>query len=69
MATYEIKAYREVITYEKCWIEIEAETEEKALAFAKKNPDECEYIDGKTMDINDGEWVEQNQWTATKIKD
>lgn len=62
MPNYEIKACREIVEYEKCWIKIEANSPEEALKFAKEHPDECEYMDGKTLDIVYGEWKDEDTW-------
>lgn len=64
---YEIKAYRETRDYEKCWIQIEADSPEEALKKAKDSPDECEYIDSKCIDVIDGEWVDQSEWEVTEV--
>ena len=63
--TYEIKAYRSVTSYEKCWLKVDAPTMEEALKLVQENPDEAEYVGGKTIEVIDGDWVDQHEWEIT----
>lgn len=66
MAIYEIKAYMQSTSYDKCWITIEADSPEEALRLAKEDPEKCEYLDGKTIDIQSNDFVDQDEWEICK---
>lgn len=62
MKTYEIKAYQKYVGYDKCWISVEANSPEEALALFKADPDSYDIIDSKMIDIEDHEWTDEDEW-------
>lgn len=62
---YEIKAYKQSVTYDKCWIEIEASSPEEALTLVKENPSEYQIIDSKCVDMSEDEFVDMDEWEIT----
>ena len=62
---YEIKCYMESKTYDKCWIQVEANSPEEALALVKANPEDYDMIDSKCIDISENEFVDEDQWEVS----
>lgn len=62
MKRFEVKGFHKSTVIDKFWFYIEAETEEEALAKAKiTEPDD--WIDSKSVDVLDGEYIDQDEWT------
>jgi hypothetical protein len=52
-------------TYDKCWIQVEANSPEEALALVKANPEDYDMIDSKCIDISENEFVDEDQWEVS----
>jgi hypothetical protein len=65
---YEIKAYQQYITYDKCWIEVEASSPEEALALVKKDPEAYDILDSKCVDISNTTWEDLDEWKVTNVR-
>lgn len=65
---YEIKCYMESTSYDKCWIQVEADSPEEALKKAKENPESCDFIDSKCVDISNNVFVDFDEWEITDAR-
>jgi hypothetical protein len=59
---YEIKCYKTYTTYDKCWIEVEAQSPEEALKLFKVDPYGYDMLDSKCIDIYNSEFVYEDNW-------
>ena len=62
---YEIKGFGTYSCYEKIWFQVEADTEEEAMALVKEDPSQYQ-TDSKSIDVYDSEYQDLDQWTIVK---
>jgi hypothetical protein len=61
---YEIIGYMQNVTYEKCWLEVEADSEEHALDLAKEG--KADFIGSKCIDVSSEEYCDFDEWKVYK---
>lgn len=64
---YEVKVFREVTTYEKEWYKVEADSKEEAAKIIKNGT--ADFQDGKCIEIQDGEYVDEDKWEYKILKE
>jgi len=52
------------VTYEKCWLEVEADSEEHALDLAKEG--KADFIGSKCIDVSSEEYCDFDEWKVYK---
>ena len=68
MKRFEVKGFHRSTTIDKFWFYIEAETEEEAREIMKTiDPDD--WIDSKSIDVLDGEYIDRDEWTIVGQED
>ncbi len=65
MEKFTVIAYRKYTAWDKVYLEVEADNEEEAMLMAKDQPDEYE-VDYKGLDVEDGEWMDLEEWEVIK---